>query len=214
MFADRGEAGRKLAEKLTQEFAEQSLVKDSGLVLAIPRGGIVVGKEISQRLNLPLEVLITKKIPAPNNPELAVGAVGEGGVVYLDKELCRNLCLTKVFLKKIIAEKNKELELKKEFFRKDQPFLNLQGKRLILADDGVATGATILAAVRVVRKFKPKEIVVAIPVVALDTLTKLEQEADRVIYLEAPEMFFSVDQFYKNFDQVSDGQVIKILASR
>lgn len=197
-----------MADKLASEIE----AKD-GIILAIPRGGIVVGKQLSQRLNLPLDVLVTKKIPAPGNPELAIGAVGEGGIVFFDEELCRNLCVTEVYKKEIVQERKKELESKKNFFRKGRPLLELKDKTLILTDDGVATGATMLAAVRVVKNQKPKEVIVAVPVVALDTLQKLEQEADRVFYLQAPEMFFAVGQFYQNFSQVTDDEVRKILAS-
>jgi len=206
LFEDRKEAGKRLAKKLMAEAEGQE-----GIVLAIPRGGIVVGKEISQKLNFPLDVLVTKKIPAPQNPELAIGAVGEGGIVFFDENLCQNLCVTPAYKRKIIEEKKKELEDKKNFFRKGKPPLDLKDKTVILTDDGVATGATMLAAVRVVKTQKPKEIIVAVPVVALDTLPKLQAEADKVIYLEAPEMFFAVGQFYEKFNQVTDEEVLKIL---
>lgn len=209
MFTDRDEAGKKLAEKVAFEVRSQK-----GIVLAIPRGGIVIGRYLSQKLNLPLDILVTKKIPAPGNPELAIGAVGEGGIVFFDEILCQNLCVTEVYKKKIVEEKRKELESKQNFFRKGKPPLDLKDKTVILTDDGVATGATMLAAVKVVKKQKPKELIVAVPVVALDSLKKLQEEADKVIYLEAPEMFFAVGQFYQNFNQVSDEEVIRILNSK
>jgi len=206
MFNNREEAGRILAEKLVVEIKTKE-----GIVLAIPRGGIVIGKQLSRKLNLPLDVLVTKKIPAPGNPELAIGAVGEEGIVFFDEQLCQSLCVTQVYKKKIVEEKKKELEDKKIFFRKGKPPLDLKDKTVIITDDGVATGATMLAAIRVVKTQKPKEVIVAIPVVALDTLPKLQAEADKVIYLEAPEMFFAVGQFYKEFNQVTDEEVINIL---
>jgi len=210
MFTDRDEAGRKLADKLLEELGVGEFGGDGGIVLAIPRGGIVIGKELSSKLNLPLDVLVTKKIPAPGNPELAIGAVGEE-VVFFDENLCQSLCVTEAYKKEIIEQKKKELESKQNFFRKEKSPLDLKDKTVILTDDGVATGATMLAAIRVVKKFQVKEIIVAVPVIALDTLVQLKKEADKVIYLEAPEMFFAVGQFYREFDQVRDEEVLKIL---
>lgn len=207
MFTDRNEAGRKLADKLIDEIEVKN-----GIVLALPRGGIVIGKHLSLKLNLPLDVLVTKKIPAPGNPELAIGAVGEKGIVFFDEELCQNLCVTDIYKKEIVEEKKKELEAKRDFFRKGKSPLDLKDKTVILTDDGVATGATMLAAIRAAKEQKPMEIIVAVPVVALDTLEKLQQEADKVIYLDAPAIFFAVGQFYREFDQVSDEEVRKILS--
>lgn len=210
MFKDRGEAGRKLAEKLMND---GDYGGSGGIVLAIPRGGIVVGKEISRKINLPLDVLVTKKLPAPENPELAIGAIGEGETIFYNKDVCQSLCITEAYKKQVIEEKRKELSLKNEFFRKGKPPLDLKDKRVILTDDGVATGATIIAAIKVAKAYHPKEIIVAIPVVALDTLSQLQKEADQVIYLEAPEMFLAVGQFYQNFNQISDQEVIEILSN-
>lgn len=211
-FIDRQQAGEKLAEKLTGELESLGQTEGKeGMILAIPRGGIVIGKKLAEKLNLPLDVLVTKKIPAPGNPELAIGAVSEGNIVFFDKELCQSLCVTEVYKKQIVSQKQKELESKQSFFRKGKPSLELKGKTVILTDDGAATGATMLAAIKMVRNQKPKQIIVALPVVALDTLQKLEAEADQVFYLEAPAMFFAVGQFYQNFNQVSDQEVIEIL---
>lgn len=214
MFIDRQEAGKKLAGKLIEELKEDGL-KDfnpqSAIILAIPRGGIIVGKELSQKLSLPLDVLVTKKIPAPDNPELAIGAVGERGVLFLDEDLCQKLCVTEVYKKKIIEEKTQELKSKINFFRLGRPSLDLKGKTVVLTDDGVATGATMLTAIKVAKKFKPKQVFLAVPVIALDTLKKLKKEVDKVYFLWAQEIFFAVGEFYRNFDQVSDQEVQKIL---
>lgn len=209
MFIDRREAGEKLAEKVAAEL-EQTDFTDT-LILSIPRGGIVVGKEIADKLNLVLEVLVVKKIPAPGNPELAIGAVGGNGIVWWNEQLLKELCVTEIYRKEILAEKGKELADKENFFRTGKLPLNLKDKKLIMVDDGAATGATILSAIKVAREQKPKEIMVALPVVALDTLKKIEAEADKVVYLEAPEMFFALAEFYQNFSQVTDSQVKSII---
>lgn len=206
MFKDREEAGEKLAEVLVKEFE----IKE-GIILAVPRGGIIIGKKLSSKLDLPLDVLITKKLPAPANPELAIGAVGEGQIVVYNEDVCRGLCITETYKKQTIEEKRVELEQKKEFFRKRKPPLDLENKEVILTDDGVATGATIMAAIKVIKKHKPRKLIVAVPVIALDTLREVQKEADQVVYLEAPEMFFSVGQFYQNFSQISDREVEEIL---
>jgi predicted phosphoribosyltransferase len=214
MFTDRQDAGKKLADKLREEFREDGLEgfdPQSAIILAVPRGGIIVGKELAQKLNLPLEVLVTKKIPAPDNPELAIGAIGERGVLFWDEDLCRKLCVTEVYKKKIVEEKTQELKSKVNFFRQGRLSLDLKGKTAVLTDDGVATGATISTAIKVVKKFKPKQVFLAIPVIALDALEKLKKEVDKVYFLWAPEVFFAVGEFYRNFDQVSDQEVHEIL---
>jgi len=209
MFQDRQEAGWQLAEKLLSEISE--IDKSQTLILAIPRGGIIIGQQLAGKLALPLDVLVTKKLPAPNNPELAVGAVSEGGQVFFNEDLCQDLCLTETYKKEIVKQKEVELQEKKDFFRQGKALLDLKNKTVILTDDGAATGATMLAAIRLVKSQQPKEVIVALPVVALETLKKLTAEVDKVVYLEAPEMFFAVGEFYKNFSQVSDLAVQKIL---
>jgi len=209
MFRNREEAGQKLAEKLSGEGV--GFNRPETIVLAIPRGGIIIGQQIAVKFNLPLDVLVTKKLPAPNNPELAIGAVNENGEAFFLEDLCKDLCITDVYKKQIVKEKQTEVFEKKDFFRSGKTPLDLKDKRVVLTDDGAATGATMLASIKMIKRQQPKETIVALPVVALDTLKKLTAEVDRVIYLEAPEMLFSLSEFYKNFCQVSDQQVIDIL---
>lgn len=209
MFKDRTEAGKRLAQKVKEELSTQLLAE--GIVLSIPRGGVVIGGEISQSLNLPLDCLITKKIPCPGNEELAIGAVAEGGVVIWEEELCQRLGVSPSYKQEIVKKKVLELEKKQQDFKCGRPPLQLKDKVAIITDDGVATGSTIKAAIAVVTNFDPKEIIVAVPVIAQDSLEEIKKLADRVIYLEAPEMFFSVGQFYENFEQLSDEQVVNIL---
>ncbi len=168
MFKDRIEAGKKLAEKLKAELAPQKLVH--ALVLSIPRGGAVVGGEISRFLDVPLDCLIAKKLPAPQNEELAIGAVAEGGVVVWEEELCARLNVPVEYKKDIVKKKLIELEKKQQDFKFGSLSLQLKDKVVIITDDGIVTGATIKAAIAVVRDFCPKEIIVAVPVVARDSL--------------------------------------------
>lgn len=209
MFKDRTEAGKRLAQKLKEELSTQLLA--NSIVLSIPRGGVVIGGEISQSLDLPLDCLITKKVPSPGNEELAIGAVAEGGSVVWEEELCQRLGISSDYKQEIVKEKIIELEKKQQDFKRGRPPSQMKDKVVILADDGVATGSTIKVAIAVIASFNPKEIVVAVPVIAPDSLEEIKKLADKVIYLEAPEMFFSVGQFYENFDQLSDEQVINIL---
>ncbi|HUV72323.1 MAG TPA: phosphoribosyltransferase family protein [Clostridia bacterium] len=209
MFRNRNEAGEKLAAKLKAELSPQE--KKNALVLAIPRGGIIIGDQIRQKLKLSLDCLISKKIPAPGNQELAIGAVGEGGVVVWEEGLVNRLGISLDYKKEIVKEKVAELEKKDKDFRQGKEIPQMEGKSVILADDGVATGATIKVAIKVIRSYRPQEIIVAVPVIALDSLPAIKEVADKVVYLEAPEMFFSVNQFYEDFQQISDEEAREIL---
>lgn len=181
------------------------------IVMTIPRGGVVIGKQIGRALAVPVDSLIIKKIPAPNEEELAIGAIGEGGVVVWEEELCKRLGVTIDYKQEKVKEKVLELEQKMSDFRGGKPVPELKNKVVIIVDDGVATGATIKVAINVVKNFAPLEIVVAVPVIAPDSLEEIKKLADKVIYLEAPEMFFSIGQFYEDFDQISDEKVREIL---
>ncbi len=209
MFRDRIEAGTKLAGRLKEELSPQEL--HEVFLLAIPRGGIVVGSQISKTLGIPMDCLVVKKIPSLESSELAIGAVGEGGVVVWEKEICERMKTPVEYQQKIVKEKLTELEDKTNFFRKGKMLADLKGRMVIIVDDGVATGATVRASVAVVENFSPREIILAVPVIAKETLVELKRKFGRVIYLEAPEMFFSVGQFYQNFEQITDEEVRGIL---
>ncbi|KPJ71085.1 hypothetical protein AMJ51_00110 [Microgenomates bacterium DG_75] len=206
VFKNRQEAGKKLAAKLKDFQNKKNLV-----VLAIPRGGLVVGKKLSQTLSCPLDIIVTKKIGAPGNPELAIGAVGAVGEPVVDEEMAIRVGADEKYLQKEIASRKAEVKRRIKEYRGDKLPLNLKDKIVIITDDGVATGATMKAAVEVVRQQEPKKIIVAVPVTARDSLKKLEEKADEVIYLEAPLMFFAVGQFYQKFGQTSDKEVKEIL---
>ncbi len=205
-FRNRKEAGRKLAAKL-KDFQD----KKNLIVLAIPRGGLVIGRELAESLHCPLDIIVTKKIGAPGNPELAIGAVGAEGEPVINQALAQQVGADKQYLEKEIASRQAEVKRRIEEYRGEKPAVNLKDKLVIITDDGIATGATVEAAVEVARQEEPKKIVVAVPVTARDSLKKLEAKADEVIYLDAPLMFFAVGQFYQEFGQVSDKEVKEIL---
>lgn len=206
VFQNRVEAARKLASKLQAHQGKKGLV-----VLAIPRGGVVTGQELARALSCPLEVIVTKKIGAPGNPELAIGAVGPIGQPVIDENLVQRLGIKEDYLQKQTTKIKEEIRRREKEFRGDKPPFELKNKTVILTDDGVATGATILAAIEIVRQENPKRIIVAIPVIARDSLVKVEAKADEVVYLEAPKLFFAVGQFYREFPQVSDEEVKDLL---
>lgn len=210
VFQNRQEAGKLLGEKILRNLDIKKL-REKLIVLAIPRGGVVVGRLLAEALDCPLDVIVTKKIPAPGNPELAIGAVGAVGEPVVDEELAAKVGADEKYLKFKIENLKLEIARREKEFRKGKPPLNLKGKTVIITDDGVATGATMAAAVGIVRQQEPKKIIVAVPVIARDSLEKISALADEVIYLQAPELFFAVGQFYRELEQVSDETVIKIL---
>ena len=199
-----------MGEKILKDLEIKKL-KDKTMVLAIPRGGVVVGRELADKLKASLEIIITKKIGAPGNPELAIGAVGPGGEEVIDEELAQRVGADEEYIQKQKKIIEKEIERRERELRGGKPQPDFKDGVVILTDDGVATGATIMAAIEVLRQHQPKKIIVAVPVIARDTVSKLEEQADAVIYLEAPLMFFAVGQFYQNFPQISDGEVKELL---
>lgn len=205
MFADRVDAGRRLAERLAGREYPQ------GLVLAIPRGGVVVGAEIARALGLLLDIIIPRKIGAPYNPELAIGAVTQDGTAIFNEELLRRFSLTQAAKEKLVAEAVAETNRRMRLYRGDKPVLSWHGRTIILTDDGIATGFTVTAALRSLRKADPQRIVLAVPVAPPDTLETLRPEVDELICLLVPEIFMAVGQFYYSFEQTSDQEVISLL---
>ncbi len=210
MFEDRKQAGIMLAEKVFNEVQE---LKGKVVVLGLPRGGVPVAKQVAEKLKAPLDVLLVKKIGAPGHQELALGAVGETkGSKYLDKRLVKDVGASKQYLNEQIDQVQQLIKQREETFRRKKAAIDLKGKIVVVVDDGAATGATIIAGIREVWNSEPKRVIAALPVLAKDTVAKLEQEADEVIYLEAPEPFFAVGQFYNQFPQVSDEEVLELLS--
>ena len=205
MFKDREEAARLLAEKL------KHLKSEDLVVLAIPRGGVVVGKILAQTLKCPLSVMVVRKLGAPGNPELAIGAVGPDGVSIIDWELARQTGADNDYIEDMIAEKKREIEERLKIFQKKPP--DLANKVVILTDDGIATGATTEAAIAWIKMQKPNKIVLAVPVAPPETVEKFKNLVDELFVLEMPAFFSAVGQFYQEFPQIEDEEVIQLLAS-
>ncbi len=206
VFQDRREAGRILAKELSS-FKGQ----DDVIILGIPRGGVVVGREIAQALNVPLDVYITRKIGAPHNPELAIGAVASDGTLILDYQLAKRLGVSQDYIDAESERQRREIERRITEYRGKLPAPELKGKVVILADDGVATGATTLASIRAIRTQEPDQLILAVPVGPRDTIESLKREVDRLFCLHAPEIFWAVGAFYSIFDQTSDEEVKALL---
>lgn len=205
IFTDRIEAGRHLATVM------KNIVTRSAIVLAIPRGGVIVGFEIAKTLNIPLDLIIPRKIGAPNNPELAIGAVTENGTIILDDKLVKYLGVSEEYIEEESKRQRLEIERRLKLYRGNAPCPSLSDREVIIVDDGVATGATMKAAVVSVRKRGAKAIVVAVPVGPVTTIAELRKEADKVICLKTPEPFYAIGQFYENFIQTSDDDVRRLL---
>ncbi|NPV29416.1 MAG: phosphoribosyltransferase [Firmicutes bacterium] len=206
IFSDRKDAGRRLAEKLLK-FRGENL-----LVLGIPRGGVIVAAEVAEALDAPLDVIIPRKIGAPFNQELAVGAVAPDGTVLYDETMMRYLGLDESLLKRQISRELEEIRRRLKLYRGEQEPLDLEGRTAILVDDGIATGFTVQAALRSLRRQKPARLVLAVPVAPWEAVVRLKPEVDELIFLLNPEVFYAVGQFYKDFRQTTDEEVIAALA--
>lgn len=202
IFKDRNDAGKQLAHHL------MDLKGSDSIVLAIPRGGVPIGHEIAKALNLPLEVILSKKIAYPDNEEYALGAVSTDAVV-LNEDINTN----DAYIRKEAERLRKILRQKYSLFDSHLDEIDLTNKTIILVDDGIATGSTVMACIETLRKKDPKAIIVATPIVPADRVQMLENAADQFIYLYAPYYFSSVGSFYQTFDQVEDSQVKQILQS-
>lgn len=206
MFKDRKDAGMHLAEKL-KDFTRQPNL----LVLALPRGGVVTGAEIAKRLKAPLDVLIVRKIGHPWQPELAAGAISETGAIVYNEEVVSSAGITKEYLRGEAARQRGEIARRQELYRDGQKLVNLRGKTVILVDDGVATGATMKAAVETLKREQVGKLIVAVPVAPPLTANELRSMADAFICLEIPEDFMAVGSYYAEFRQVMDAEVVAIL---
>lgn len=204
-FEDRCQAGEKLAEKLSPYRGQQPLI------LAVPRGGVTVAKLIWEKLGGDLDLIITRKIGAPYQPELAIGAVTGDGFVMINENIVSRLNVSAEYIDKAAGEEQIEIQRRLEMYRGNRPLPDVDHRLVILVDDGVATGYTLLAALRSLKEKEPLKLILAVPVGPPDTFSKLEHEVDELVYLEAPPHFAAVGQFYRNFDQVSDAEVSAML---
>lgn len=210
IYGDRAEAGQKLGEAL----------KDTGigerergklLILAIPRGGVVVGAEVSQALDAPLDVWLARKIGAPGNSEFAIGSVSSHGELLLDESAIQALGLSSAYIEAAVQQERQELERRMVVFRGHAEPVQVEGKIVVLVDDGVATGSTALSALAALRRGGAAKTILAVPVAPSDILPELERAADEVVVLNPSSQFYAVGQFYEHFEQVPDEVVIELL---
>jgi putative phosphoribosyl transferase len=206
-FADRSDAGRRLAERL-QRFRGEDLV-----VLALPRGGVPVAFEVAWALDAPLDVIVVRKLGVPFQPELAMGAVGEGGARVVDRELVRRALASEDALADIVARERAEVDRRARRFRGDRGPLPVAGRTTIVVDDGIATGSTAQAACQVARARGAARVVLAVPVAPQSAIAEMAAggDVDEVVCLEARRAFRAVGQFYADFSQTSDGDVVELL---
>jgi putative phosphoribosyl transferase len=205
-FRDRSEAGRLLAERLHRYEARAGTI-----VLALPRGGIVPAAEIASALRLPLDVLISRKLGAPGNPELAIGAIAEGGAPYFNEEGLALTGASEAHLTQEVEHQRAEIARRQQRFRDGRSLALPEGATVILIDDGVATGSTAIAAIRALRERGVERIVFAIPVAPPDTAETLRRMVDELVVLATPMLFGAVGAFYEDFRQVSDDEVVDLL---
>jgi len=209
MFRNRKDAGQKLAARLLK-------YKDQHpLILALPRGGVPVAYEVALALDAPLDVIVVRKLGAPGQPELGIGAVVDGDhpQSVLNEDVVRILHVSADYLEDEMATELKEIRRRQELYRSGQPPEPVEGRSVIVIDDGIATGGSIRAALRGVRRGRPQRVILAVPVAPPETIESLQAEADEVIYLRTPPFFHAVGQFYENFSQTTDEEVVQLLAA-
>jgi predicted phosphoribosyltransferase len=207
VFPNRKEAGRQLAANL---IAYQG--REDAIVLGLPRGGVPVASEVAQRLGLPLDVFVVRKLGVPGYEELAMGAIASGNVTVLNEDVMRALPNSEAILDRVIAQEKIELGRREVRYRQARPAPDLQGRVIILVDDGLATGATMRAAAAALRKQDVARIVVAVPVGAPETCQELDSEVDELVCPFRPEFFYGVGQFYGDFSQTTDEEVTELLS--
>jgi len=206
-FVDRKEAGKLLAAQLNS-FSGKGTV-----VIGIPRGGVVIAAEVASLLNTELDVVLSRKIGAPGNPELGIGSVGEDGKLFINEELALRVGADTAYIEGQRRFQLGEIKKRVSLYRKIKPKVSLSGKRVIVTDDGIATGSTMQSALFGIRQEKPEELIAAIPVAAKSAAFALMDYADQVIVLREPEFLGAISQFYDNFGQTSDEEVLHILKS-
>ena len=209
MFRDRAEAGDLLAERLTQYAGPNTII------LALPRGGVPVGYQIARRLHAPLDVLIVRKIGAPMQPELAIGAIVDGDApeVVLNDELVSQLGISRFYIDHQEQELLKEIERRQKLYRRGRTGYEVEGRTVIIVDDGIATGATVRAALKALRRGNPEKLILAVPVAPPDTIANLTPEVDDLVCLDVPGGFMAIGMFYQRFGQTPDEEVVRLLVA-
>lgn len=205
MFKDRKDAGRRLAIELGKLQIERPII------VAVPRGGVMVGAEIAQAMHAPLDVVISRKIGTPYNPEVAIGAVTPDGKVILDQKLMQAFNLKQQDLESEISSARRELTRRLESYRQGRVTLPWKDRSIILVDDGIATGFTLLATIEYVRSQQPKRIILAVPVAPVEVAELMNAKVDDLVCLIKAEDFYAVGQFYQNFEQNEDNEVLTAL---
>ena len=205
-FSDRRDAGRQLADRL-----QRYVGRDDVTVLALPRGGIPVAREVSHALGAPLDVFVVRKLGVPGHEELAMGALASGGAASVNRDVVDALGISDDVLLSVARSEAAELERRERLYRAGRPPLDVRGRTVIVVDDGLATGSTMQAALAALRQLGPQRIVVAVPVAPPSTCREIGAQADDVVCVETPEPFFGVGQFYQDFSQTSDDEVQEAL---
>jgi len=205
-FKNRSQAGQQLAERLRQYANNPDTV-----VLGLPRGGVVVAYEVAEKLGLPLDIFLVRKLGVPGNEELAMGAIASGGVRVMNDDVVRSMNISRSAIEEAVRRETHELERREEAYRSNRPRLDVKDKTVLLVDDGLATGATMRAAVAALRKQRPKEIIIAVPTASPETCEEFRADVDDIICAVTPTLFYAVGASYEDFPQTTDEEVQELL---
>jgi len=206
LFNDRTDAGQQLAKTLDQYADTENIV-----VLALPRGGLPVAYEVAKTLQAPLDVMVVRKLGVPGHKELAMGAIASGGIQVINEDIVTQLHISQQAIDEVNEQESLELERREYLYRGDKASCEIRNKTIILVDDGIATGATMHAAIAAIKQQQPAQLVVAVPTSALDTYNTISEEVDKVVCLSTPEPYIAVGCWYRNFSQTSDEEVSLLL---
>lgn len=205
LYKDRKDAGYQLAEKL------KKYINDNPVVMALPRGGVILGYQVAKKLKAPLDVIVPRKIGAPFNPEFGIGAIAPNGVRVINDETIRLLNISGIQIEQIIERETKEMNRRINLYRKGLAPLDLDGKAVIVVDDGIATGVSTKAAILSIKQMNPKKIILAVPVCPPETANIFRTEVDEFLSLNEPMDFYAVGAYYDDFNQITDEEVINLL---
>lgn len=204
-FSDRIEAGQNLADELA------ALRGREPVILGVPRGGVVIADELARRLDADLDIVLSRKLGTPGQPELAMGALAEDGTVFLNDDVVRSAAIPQKSIEQETTRQLAEIRRRSQLFRAEHPRISLKDRIVVISDDGVATGATMQAALWATRHEQPVRLIAAVPIASEEALQRLSQAADEVVCLRQPEYFYAVGQAYYQFPQIEDEEVVRIL---